>query len=133
MGQVLVDTSVLVTFMRNPQEGKKLFSNNDEILVPTVALAEIKEGLELMPPSKYRSTQQDALSSILEISQILDFGQKEATQFGIFAAHLIKNGRKMSDFDLAIAAHAATKQAVVLTLDKKAQFELLPGITVRDF
>ncbi len=133
MGQVLVDTSVLVTFIRNPQKGKQLFTKNDEILVPTVALAEIKEGLELMPASKYRSQQQEALASILEISEILDFGQKEATQFGVFAAHLVKNGRKMSDFDLAIAAHAATKQAPILTLDKKAQFELLPGVTVREY
>ena len=133
MGQVLVDTSVLVTFIRNPQQGKQLFSENDEILVPTVALAEIKEGLELMPPSKYRSQQQQALVSLLEIAEILDFGQKEANQFGVFAAHLVKNGRKMSDFDLAIAAHAAIKQAIVLTLDKKAHFNLLPGITVREY
>lgn len=133
MGQVIVDTSVLVMFMRNPHEGKQLFTKNDEILVPTVALAEIKEGLELMPASKYRASQQEALASILEIAEIIDFGQKEAAQFGVFAAHLVKNGRKMSDFDLAMAAHAATKQAMVLTLDKKTQFELLPGITVREF
>lgn len=133
MGQVIVDTSVLVKFMRNPKEGKQLFTKDDEILVTTVALAEIKEGLEVMPPSKYRSKQQEALSSILEIAQVLDFGQKEATQFGVFAAHLLKNGHKMSDFDLAMAAHAATNQAIVLTLDKKAKFDLLPGINVRDF
>lgn len=133
MGQVVVDTSVLVALMRNPQGAKKLFTKNDELLIPTVALAEIKVGLELMPPSKYRSEQQEVLASILEIAEVLNFGQKEATQFGIFAAHLVKNGHKMSDFDLAIATHAAIRQAMVLSLDKKAQFEMLPGITVREY
>ena len=77
--------------------------------------------------------QLQVLDEVCRESQILDFGSREATQFAIFDALLVSSGLRISEFDLAIAAHAAIKQAPILTLDKKAQFDFLPGINVREF
>lgn len=133
MEQVVIDTSVLVKLARTNLELPKGSFENYDLLIPTVVIAEFKAGLELMPKSKRRVMQFQVLDEVCSQSQILDFSSREATQFAIFDALLVTSGLKISEFDLAIAAHAAVKQAPILTLDKKANFDFLPGIKVREF
>ena len=133
MGQIIVDTSALVSLARQGVGQSATFLNGNQLLIPTIVIAEFKAGLELMQPSRAKSKQIEVFNDLFSDAEILDFGLSEANQFAIFDALLLSNGRKMSDFDLAIAAHAAIKQAPILTLDKKAQFDFLPGINVRDF
>ncbi len=133
MEQVVIDTSVLVKLARTNLELPKGSFENYDLLIPTVVIAEFKAGLELMPKSKRQAMQLQVLDEVCSQSQILDFSSREATQFAIFDALLVTSGLKISEFDLAIAAHAAVKQAPILTLDKKANFDFLPGIKVREF
>lgn len=133
MEQVVIDTSVLVKLARTNLELPKGSFENYDLLIPTVVIAEFKAGLELMPKSKRQVMQLQVLDEVCSQSQILDFSSREATQFAIFDALLVTSGLKISEFDLAIAAHAAVKQAPILTLDKKANFDFLPGIKVREF
>lgn len=133
MEQIVIDTSVLVQLARTNQEQPNDSFADYDVLIPTVVIAEFKAGLELMPKSRWQAMQLQVLDEVCRESQILDFGSREATQFAIFDALLVSSGLRISEFDLAIAAHAAIKQAPILTLDKKAQFDFLPGINVRDF
>jgi tRNA(fMet)-specific endonuclease VapC len=131
--QIVIDTSVLVQLARTNQEQPNDSFADYDVLIPTVVIAEFKAGLELMPKSRRQAMQLQVLDEVCRESQILDFGSREATQFAIFDALLVSSGLRISEFDLAIAAHAAIKQAPILTLDKKAQFDFLPGINVREF
>ncbi len=133
MEQIVIDTSVLVQLARTNQEQPNDSFADYDVLIPTVVIAEFKAGLELMPKSRRQAMQLQVLDEVCRESQILDFGSREATQFAIFDALLVSSGLRISEFDLAIAAHAAIKQAPILTLDKKAQFDFLPGINVREF
>lgn len=133
MEQVVVDTSILVQLARTKLEQPMGAFENYDLLIPTVVIAEFKAGLQLMPKSKRQAMQLQVLDEVCRESKILDFSVREATQFAIFDALLVTNGFKISEFDLAIAAHAAVAQAPILTLDKKAKFDFLPGINVRDF
>ena len=133
MEQIVIDTSVLVQLARTNQEQPNDSFADYDVLIPTVVIAEFKAGLELMPKSRRQAMQLQVLDEVCRESQILDFGSREATQFAIFDALLVSSGLRISEFDLAIAAHAAIKQAPILTLDKKAQCDFLPGINVREF
>lgn len=133
MGTVVVDTSILVAVARDQESAAILFKKNDELVIPTVVIAEFKAGLERMPPSKYKTKQLEIFEDVCDVAEIAVFGRVEATQYAMLYEQLKQAGRKMSEFDLAIAAHAVIKQATILTLDRKANFELLPGISVREF
>lgn len=133
MGTVVVDTSILVAVARDQESAAILFRKNDELVIPTVVIAEFKAGLERMPPSKYKTKQLEIFEDVCDVAEIVVFGRVEATQYAMLYEQLKQAGRKMSEFDLAIAAHAVIKQATILTLDRKANFELLPGISVREF
>ncbi len=133
MGTVVVDTSILVAVARDQESAAILFKRNDELVIPTVVIAEFKAGLERMPPSKYKTKQLEIFEDVCDVAEIAVFGRVEATQYAMLYEQLKQAGRKMSEFDLAIAAHAVIKQATILTLDRKANFELLPGINVREF
>lgn len=133
MGTVVVDTSILIAVARDRASASILFKKNDDLVIPTVVIAEFRAGLERMAPSKYKNKQLEILEDVCNVAEIAVFGRVEATQYAMLYEQLKQAGRKMSEFNLAIAAHAVIKQATILTLDKKAQFEFLPGVNVREF
>jgi predicted nucleic acid-binding protein len=95
-------------------------------------IAEFKAGLERMPPSKYKTKQLEIFEAVCGVAEIVVFGRNEASQYAVLYEQIKQAGRKMSEFDLAIAAHAVIKQATILTLDMNAKFDMLPGINVRE-
>lgn len=132
MGTVVVDTSILVAVARDQVSVTALFSKDDDLVIPTVVIAEFKAGLERMPPSKYKTKQLEIFEAVCGVAEIVVFGRNEASQYAVLYEQIKQAGRKMSEFDLAIAAHAVIKQATILTLDMNAKFDMLPGINVRE-
>lgn len=132
MGTVVVDTSILVAVARDQVSVTALFRKDDDLVIPTVVIAEFKAGLERMPPSKYKTKQLEIFEAVCGVAEIVVFGRNEASQYAVLYEQIKQAGRKMSEFDLAIAAHAVIKQATILTLDMNAKFDMLPGINVRE-
>lgn len=132
MGTVVVDTSILVAVARDQVSVTALFSKDDDLVIPTVVIAEFKAGLERMPPSNYKTKQLEIFEAVCGVAEIVVFGRNEASQYAVLYEQIKQAGRKMSEFDLAIAAHAVIKQATILTLDMNAKFDMLPGINVRE-
>ena len=104
----------------------------DEVSVPQPALAEIAYGIERLPPSKRKETLQERFDLVRSELARAEWTDEVSECFGRIKAALEKKGRRIEDFDVAIAAHALAAGAVLVTanLDDMAR---VPGIQIEDW
>jgi tRNA(fMet)-specific endonuclease VapC len=89
----------------------------DDVAICQVTAAEIEFGLKYLPSSKRRSLLQDQWNIVGEELPRLVWNDEVSRVFGARKAQLERRGRRMSDFDLAIAAHAIAFDLIVVTAD----------------
>ena len=94
-----------------------------DVAISQVTVAEIEFGLRYVPPSKRRRLLQEQWQTIGAELIRLPWDDAVSRAFGERKARLERAGMRMSDFDLAIAAHAIALGLIVVTAD--AAFERL--------
>jgi tRNA(fMet)-specific endonuclease VapC len=92
-------------------------SARDDVAICQVTAAEIEFGLKYLPSSKRRSLLQDQWNIVGEELPRLVWNDEVSRVFGERKAQLERRGKRMSDFDLAIAAHAIAFDLIVVTAD----------------
>ncbi len=86
-----------------------------EAAIPQPAIAEITYGIERLPRSKRRSHLEDRFELVRsELARSL-WTDAVSEQFGLIKAALERKGRRIEDFDAAIAAHALAEGAILVT------------------
>jgi tRNA(fMet)-specific endonuclease VapC len=93
-------------------------------------VAEIEFGLRYLPASRRRRLLQAQWEAIGPELIRVPWDEAVSRAFGERKARLGRHGRRMSDFDLAIAAHAIAHGLIVVSAD--AAFERL-GIRREDW
>ena len=88
-----------------------------DVAISQVTVAEIEFGLRYVPPSKRRRLLQDQWQTIGAELIRLPWDDDVSRAFGERKARLERAGMRMSDFDLAIAAHAIALGLIVVTAD----------------
>jgi tRNA(fMet)-specific endonuclease VapC len=106
--------------------------NKDEASVPQPALAEIAYGIERLPPSKRKRALQERFDLVRSQLSRAEWTDGVSECFGRIKADLEKKGRRIEDFDAAIAAHALATGAILVTanLDDMSR---VPGLQVEDW
>lgn len=106
--------------------------NRSDVAIPQPVIAEIAYGIKRMPASKRRELLQDRFDTVR-----MELGRAHWTDtvsecFGTIKAVLEKRGKRIEDFDAAIAAHALAEDAVLVSanLDPMTQ---VPGLHVEDW
>jgi tRNA(fMet)-specific endonuclease VapC len=90
----------------------------DDVAICQVTAAEIEFGVRLLPRSRRRSALERQWAAIgLELVR-LPWDDEVSRVFGERKARLDRAGMRMSDFDLAVAAHAIAHGATVVTADE---------------
>ena len=89
-----------------------------DVGVSQVTVAEIEFGLRYLPASKRRRLLQEQWGVIGPELIRLPWDDQVSRAFGERKARLERAGNRMSDFDLAIAAHAIAHGLIVVTADK---------------
>jgi tRNA(fMet)-specific endonuclease VapC len=104
----------------------------DEVSVPQPVLAEIAYGIERLPKSKRKAALQERFDLVRSELARSDWTDEVSECFGRIKATLEKKGRRIEDFEAAIAAHALARDATLVTanLDDMAR---VPGLTVEDW
>lgn len=98
--------------------GGGLGLRREDIAISQVMVAEIEFGLRYLPSSKRRRLLREQWAAIgLELIR-LPWDDRVSLAFGARKARLENAGNRMSDFDLAIAAHAIAFGLIVVTADK---------------
>lgn len=132
MGRCVLDTSVLIAMERKAIVLRSAITPDEDILVPSIAMAEYLVGLHWSKNPREREQVTRNLRAIEQISTVLEFGEKEAKAFAILKAEALTNGERRTDFDLAIAAHSVVEDAILVTRDKNARLSELTGVVTRE-
>jgi tRNA(fMet)-specific endonuclease VapC len=90
----------------------------EDVSISQVTVAEIEFGLRYLPASKRRRTLQGQWAAIGPELIRLPWDDQVSRAFGERKARLEKAGKRMSDFDLAIAAHAIAYELILVTADR---------------
>ena len=117
MMPLLLDTNVLIKFLRGDNKIAKVVSTYEQILVPTVVIGEYKAGVAGETAAGHQ--QLSALEMFLDSTAVKIVGVTEdvANAYARVFRVLKTNGTPIPQNDLWIAACAITKGAVVYSLD----------------
>ena len=88
-----------------------------DVAISQVTASEIEFGLRYLPASRRKSLLQAQWEAIGSELIRLPWDDPVSRAFGVQKARLARRGRPMSDFDLAIAAHAIAFGLIVVTAD----------------
>ena len=102
------------------------------VSVPQPVLAEIAYGIERLPRSRRRTALEERFDLIKSELARNPWSDSVSEHFGKIKAALEKKGRRIEDFDAAIAAHALATDAILMTanIDDLAR---VPGLVVEDW
>ena len=106
--------------------------SKEEVSVPQPVLAEIAYGIERLPPSKRRQDLQERFDLVRSELTRSSWSDDVSESFGTIKATLERAGKRIEDFDAAIAAHALARGATLVTanMDDMAR---VPGLVVEDW
>jgi len=119
---IILDTNVLSEAM-SPVPDPSVYQwlsqqANDELYTTAISMAEIFQGIELLPPGKRRTGLLAAARSVLTslfAGRVLPFDEGAAIAFAVIAVDRRKRGRPISLFDAQIAAIAKARAAPLVT------------------
>jgi len=127
--RLMLDTSVLIGLQRGRLPVETV-TPHDDVALSIVAVAEYLLGVELARP-QYRPRMQQFLDAWLDRAAVLPFDEEILSTHIKLQAWTHQHGCPRGQHDLIIAATAIATDRVLVTLDRKARFEQLPGLRVQ--
>jgi tRNA(fMet)-specific endonuclease VapC len=119
----LLDTKTVSALMRGQEKvaARVAKTPREGVAISQVTVAEIEFGLRYLRPSKRRRTLEAQWAAIGSELIRLPWDDEVSRRFGERKARLERAGKRMSDFDLAIAVHAVAYDLTLVTADRAFQ------------
>jgi tRNA(fMet)-specific endonuclease VapC len=117
----VLDTNTVSAVMRSEAEVLQRLkrSNRREVALPQPVLAEVAYGIARLPRSRRRLLLEERFGVIASTFERVEWTDAVSTAFGEIKAFLERKGRRIEDFDVAIAAHALANDATLVTANVK--------------
>jgi tRNA(fMet)-specific endonuclease VapC len=130
----ILDTNAVSALMKGePPVLERLQAvNRSDVGIPQPVIAEIAYGIERLPKSKRRESLQDRFDAVRAELGRAAWTDLVSERFGAIKAALEKRGKRIEDFDAAIAAHALAEGAVLVTANFD-QMTRVTGLRVEDW
>jgi tRNA(fMet)-specific endonuclease VapC len=128
VARLILDTCVLVAAARG-RLNLSAMADEDDVVVPTVVVAEYLTGVRLTENPARRKIQRAFLDDVLAATPIVDYTLDVAEHHAELLAHVRRMGTPRGAHDLIIAATARATQRTVLTTDERAKFGDLPEVS----
>ena len=130
----ILDTNAVSALMKGVPAAVDRLADLDRsaVSVPQPVLAEIAYGIERLPRSRRRTELRRRLSLIRNEIGRAEWSDAVSDAFGRIKAMLERQGRRIADFDAAIAAHAVAAGATLITADN-AHMARVPDLMVEDW
>ena len=126
--RLILDTNALIAYERGTIDRAAL--DDDELAVAAVSIAEYRVGIELADTPDRAADRARALVAIASAVDVLDYTEATAAHHARLISHARRTGTPRGAHDLIIAAHAVQTDRTILTLDAKARFGDLPGLSM---
>ena len=125
--RLILDTGVLVATERGRTALAEIIYPDDDLVIAAITVAELRTGIELADERR-RAPRAEFLVKVLETMPIEPYDLTVAEVHGRLLAHVHRTGTQHGAHDLIIAATAAATRRMVLTTDRDAHFDELPGV-----
>jgi tRNA(fMet)-specific endonuclease VapC len=137
MARLVLDASAWIQIERLGQEVGDVISPSDHVFVPTTVLGELKVGEKFVARMAKRNTapqikSRSLVNACLEIAEYAPTTKVTAEIYAELKIFAMTEGKPRGQNDLWIAASAIELRAELVTLDRRARFEGLPGLVIRD-
>ncbi len=128
------DTNAVACVMKNDAAiiARLRAAEPSELGVPQPVFAELAYGIERLPRSKRRDALAAQLQRVRAVFQRVAWTDDVSARFGEIKARLEHAGRRIEDFDAAIAAHALSLDAVLVSADV-GHMTRVAGLRVEDW
>ena len=123
---VVIDSSYVIALERAEREFEDV--EDLELLLPTPVIAEILAGVKMISNTAKADRAAEKLRQIQSVMTVVDFDSKAAEAFATLSTSEENKASPRTVFDLMIASIAISQRALVLTLDRKANWEKLSGV-----
>lgn len=131
MARLILDTGVLIGIVRGRVATAAIISDEDDVAVPAVVVAEYLAGVAQDHEPGRQVVQRAFLDKLLITTPVVPYDIDIAGKHVELLVHTRRDGRPRGAHDLIIAATAIDTDRTLLTTDGKAGFDELPGLTVR--
>ena len=123
---VVIDSSYVIALERAERKFEDI--EDLELLLPTPVIAEILAGVKMISNTAKADRAAEKLRQIQSVMTVVDFDSKAADAFATLSTSEENKASPRTVFDLMIAAIAISQRTLVLTLDRKANWERLSGV-----
>jgi tRNA(fMet)-specific endonuclease VapC len=127
--RLILDTRVLTGIERSG--APVAFGPDDDVAIAAVTAAELLLGVELADESR-RQGRADFVTAILAVLPVEEYGMEVARHHARLLAHVRRQGKPRGAHDVIIAATAAATARAVVSYDRRAAFDGLPGVRVAE-
>lgn len=125
--RLIIDTGVLIASERGRAGLMDVIAEDDDLVIAAITVAELRTGIELAT-ERHRAARAEFLVNVLETLPVEPYDLAAAEAHGRLLAHVHRTGTKRGAHDLMIAATAVATKRTVLTTDRGANFNDLPGV-----
>ena len=124
----ILDTGVLIASERGLTRAvSETVAPDDDIVLAAVMVAELRTGIALAS-ARHRAVRTEFLVTVLETLPIEPYDVAVAEAHGRLLAHVHREGSRRGAHELIIAATAVATKRTLLTTDRSARFQDLPGV-----
>lgn len=128
MKSYLIDTSVIINFLRNKESIVKTIANLEGQLTSSyICLAELYEGIYRVKEKE--KAEKAVLDFFTGLNEIYGVDEDVAKNFGQIRASLKTKGQIIEDLDLLLAATCLAKNLILLTSNPK-HFSRIPHLEI---
>jgi len=129
MGRALIlDTGVVIALERRRIDRTAVIGPDDSVGLAMISVAELRAGIALARPD-YQPRMTAFVDGLLRVAEVVPYDDDVVAHHARLLAWTRQNGVPRGVADLMIAATAAATGRILVTLDARAQFADLPGVT----
>ena len=125
--RLILDTGVLIASERAKASWGEVLQAEDDVALAAVSVAELRAGIELASDGR-REAREAFLQQILATIPVEEYDVAVAQVHGRLLATVHQAGTQRGAHDLIIAATAAVTKRTIITADRSARFNDLPGV-----
>ncbi len=125
--RLIVDTNLLISSERGGAGLAAAIEDDDDLVIAAVTVAELRTGVELAD-DRHRVARAAFVDRVLDTLPVEPYDRASAEAHGRLLAHVHRSGTPRGAHDLLVAATALATGRTVLTTDRGARFDDLPGV-----